>query len=88
LLLAILFPYWPQAYLVGQLAKCDGAEKGFGKMMIEYALAMFTLVKSYIGCRLVRLDCHDHLVSYYESLGFRHIGKNTDGVLNQMVIFI
>ena len=77
-----------QAYLIGQLAKCDGAAKGFGKTMIEYALSTFTKVKKHIGCRFVRLDCYDELIPYYEGLGFRHIGKNADGTHNQMAIII
>ena len=77
-----------QSYLIGQLAKCDGVEKGFGKTMVEYALSIFTSVKSDIGCRFVRLDCYDELIPYYEGLGFRHIGKNADGTHNQMAIII
>ncbi|MDR2699131.1 MAG: hypothetical protein LBB30_05605, partial [Candidatus Methanoplasma sp.] len=48
-----------QAYLLGQLAKADGVEKGFGRMMIEHALDAFSKGNEMFGCRVVRLDCRD-----------------------------
>jgi len=77
-----------QAYLIGQLARADGTEKGFGKAMIVHALQIFAKGKDMFGCHLVRLDCKDELVYYYGSCGFTNIGKNRDGTLNQMVQII
>jgi len=77
-----------QAYLLGQLAKADGVEKGFGKIMIKHALGTFSDGKEMFGCRLVRLDCKDKMLGYYESCGFTQIGKNKSGNLNQMVAII
>ncbi|MDR2698558.1 MAG: GNAT family N-acetyltransferase [Candidatus Methanoplasma sp.] len=77
-----------QAYLLGQLAKADGAERGFGRMMIEHALDAFSKGNEMFGCRVVRLDCKDHLKGYYESYGFTVTGKNHNGTLNQMVTII
>ena len=39
-------------------------------------------------CHLIRLDCEDELVSYYERHGFEIIGKNQDDDLNQMIAVI
>ena len=77
-----------QAYLLGQLAKADGTEKGFGRMMIARALDAFSKGHEMFGCKVVRLDCKDKLMGYYESCGFAYTGKNRDGSLNQMVAII
>jgi len=77
-----------QAYLLGQLAKADGVEKGFGKIMIKQALSTFSIGKEMFGCRVVRLDCKDSMIEYYESCGFSFIRKNSDKQLNQMVAII
>ena len=77
-----------QAYLLGQLAKADGTEKGFGRMMIGRAFDAFSKGHEMFGCKVVRLDCKDKLTKYYESCGFAFTGKNRDGSLNQMVAII
>jgi len=77
-----------QAYLLGQLAKTDGAEKGFGKEMIERALDIFARGNKMFGCRVVRLDCKDQLIDYYESCGFTYADKSHNGALNQMITII
>ncbi|MCL2712148.1 MAG: hypothetical protein FWD37_02575 [Methanomassiliicoccaceae archaeon] len=77
-----------QAFLLGQLARSDEAEKGSGKMMLDHALVILTRIKEKIGCRMVRLDCRDDLIRYYETQGFRRIRKNNEKDLNQMVRFI
>jgi len=77
-----------QAYLLGQLAKADGVEKGFGKEMIRQALNAFAKGKEMFGCRVVRLDCKDRMIDYYESCGFSFVRKNNDRELNQMVAII
>ena len=77
-----------QAYLLGQLAKADGAEKGLGKIMMKRALGIFSNGHEMFGCKVIRLDCKDKLIGYYESCGFAFTGKNRDGSLNQMVAII
>lgn len=37
---------------------------------------------------MVRLDCDDPLVNYYEKLGFSLVAKNEKGNLNQMMTLI
>ena len=77
-----------QAYLIGQLARADEAEKGSGRIMIDEALKTFDEGKRKFGCRMVRLDCRDELIDYYRSNKFRHIRKNCEKDLNQMATFI
>jgi len=77
-----------QAFLLGQLAKADGVEKGFGGTMIKVALATFSKGKEMFGCRVVRLDCRDRMIGYYESFGFSVTKKSKDNTLNQMVLII
>ncbi|AIZ56440.1 hypothetical protein Mpt1_c05500 [Candidatus Methanoplasma termitum] len=77
-----------QAYLLGQLAKADGVEKGFGREMIKRAFHYFAKGNEMFGCRVARLDCRDSLIDYYESCGFTFIRKNFDKELNQMVAII
>lgn len=76
-----------QAYLLGQLAKADDAEDGLGKIMIDRVLEIFKKSHDTVGCRVVRLDCKDALIRYYEKCGFIHIGK-LDKELNQMVMIL
>jgi len=77
-----------QAYLLGQLAKADGAEKGLGKEMMELAIKIFKEGHNMFGCRVIRLDCKDGLLKYYEKNGFTPIGKSKDGTLNQMIMVL
>ena len=77
-----------QSYLLGQLSRSVIAPKGFGKILIESALKELLIARDKVGCRLLRLDCHDKLVPYYKKLGFRFINKNKNGTLNQMIVFI
>ncbi len=77
-----------QAYLLGQLSRSSKAPKGFGEELIKVAFAELEVAKRKVGCRMLRLDCHDELIPYYEGLGFKFIRKNEAGTLNQMVIFI
>ena len=76
-----------QSYLLGQVAKADGVEKGLGRKMMDRALLAFSEGNMMFGCRTIRLDCKNEprLVEYYQSCGFVSIGKNRDNALNQMV---
>ena len=77
-----------QSYLLGQLSRSKDAPKGLGKELVRAALDELSIAKKKVGCRTLRLDCHDELVPYYEGLGFKYICKNREGNLNQMVTFI
>lgn len=77
-----------QAYILGQLAKSDGTEKGFGQKMIDRSMKIFLKGNEMFGCQIVRLDCKDNLIQYYETYGFTHIGKNQEQTLNPMIYVI
>ncbi|MBR4203251.1 MAG: hypothetical protein IKQ93_06730 [Candidatus Methanomethylophilaceae archaeon] len=77
-----------QCYLLGQLSRSKDAPKGFGEVLLKSAFEELKVAKRKVGCRTVRLDCHDELIPYYERYGFKFICKNADGTLNQMVTFI
>ena len=79
-----------QTYLLGQLAKADETERGFGRKMMNNVLEIFKNCYEKVGCRTVRLDCKNEpkLIEYYESHGFISIGKNHDNALNQMVVIM
>ncbi|MBR4225426.1 MAG: hypothetical protein IKR86_01320 [Candidatus Methanomethylophilaceae archaeon] len=77
-----------QAFLLGQLARSRSSPKGFGDVLIDQAVDVIRKAKSLVGCRLLRLDCADELVPYYEKHGFRMIRKNSEKDLNQMMIIV
>ena len=77
-----------QAYMLGQLARSDDAERGSGRTMLDEALKRFSVGKEMFGCRMIRLDCKDELVDYYRSFKFHYIRKNEERNLNQMATFI
>ncbi len=77
-----------QAFLLGQLSRSNVSAPGQGKEFMAFALEMLGEVKKIVGCRVIRLDCKDDLVKYYESVGFHLVGKNKDKDLNQMIGFI
>jgi len=77
-----------QAYLLGQLARSADSPKGFGDVLIQDAVKLLRSAKSVVGCRMLRLDCTDELVSYYSRHGFVRIRRNDEQDLNQMMTFI
>lgn len=77
-----------QAYLLGQLARSRCSPKGFGDALIDFAVGKIREAKQIVGCRVLRLDCSDELLSYYEKHGFTQIRKNPDKDLNQMMIIV
>jgi predicted GNAT family N-acyltransferase len=74
-----------QSYLIGQLGKADGVEKGIGPKLIKYALDIFNQSFRSIGCRTVRLDCKHDLIEYYEKNGFHLVSQEKDGDEYRMV---
>ncbi len=77
-----------QAYLLGQLCRSKDSQPGFGKELIDYAIELVSVCKDIVGCRMIRLDCNDDMVGYYESCGFKVIGKYPGGSLNQMMTLL
>lgn len=77
-----------QAYLLGQLARSKESPKGFGDALIDLAIGKVREAKEIVGCRVLRLDCADELLSYYEKHGFTLIRKNPEKDLNQMMIIV
>lgn len=77
-----------QSFLIGQLSRSAEAPKGLGSYLLDVAFEKLNRARELVGCRIVRLDCHDELVSYYTSHGFKLITKNDDRSLNQMMTVI
>jgi len=77
-----------QAFLLGQLSRSETSVSGQGREFMAFAVEMLGKAKKIVGCRVVRLDCKDDLVEYYENLGFNLVGKNKNKGLNQMIKFI
>lgn len=77
-----------QAYLLGQLVRSKYSPKGFGELLMDFAINKVREAKGIVGCRLLRIDCSDELLGYYEKHGFSKIRKNLDKDLNQMIILI
>ncbi|MDR1690727.1 MAG: hypothetical protein LBR42_02630 [Candidatus Methanoplasma sp.] len=77
-----------QSYLIGQLGKVDGCDKKIGEFAMDFALDVIEDASELIGCRVVRLDCKDALVKYYEGKGFSFLNKNSSGNLNRMVMVL
>lgn len=76
-----------QAYLLGQLSRAKGF-KGFGMILIDEALNRIRAAQEIVGCRVIRLDCADELIGYYQEYGFHFVKKNPDKDLNQMIMLI
>ena len=77
-----------QSYLIGQLSRSKGAPSGFGGVLMDVAFERLRVAKKNVGCRLVRLDCHEELVPYYQKYGFKRVSVNEKGLLNQMMLVI
>jgi hypothetical protein len=77
-----------QAFLLAQLVRSENSPRGFGKELINLAMDVLINAKSLVGCRIVRIDCEDELVSYYIEKGFTLVRPNEEGTLNQMLTFM
>ena len=62
--------------------------KGFGDVLIQDAVKLLRSAKSVVGCRMLRLDCTDELVSYYSRHGVVRIRRDDEQDLNQIMTFI
>ena len=77
-----------QAFLLGQLSRSEDSITGTGRKLVAFAMDMLGEAKKIVGCRMVRLDCGDDLITYYGSLGFKLVEKSKTKGLNQMIRFI
>lgn len=77
-----------QSYLLGQLCRSKASPPGFGKELINRAFKMISVCNAMVGCRMIRLDCEDGLIGYYEKYGFKLIRCSPDGTLNQMMTIL
>ena len=75
-----------QMYLIGQLARSDDSVPGTGAELLDDAFDTIHKAFTAVGCRAVRVDCSDDLVSYYTRHGFTFI-NSSDG-LNRMVALL
>lgn len=62
-----------QSYLLGQLGRADYSYRGMGADLLEDAIAQVKKANLIVGCRVVRVDCLDELIPYYEQHGFRYL---------------
>ena len=62
-----------QSYLLGQLGRADYSYKGMGADLLEDALEIIKQANELVGCRVVRVDCLDEFIPYYEQHGFRYL---------------
>lgn len=69
-----------QTHLLGQLGRADESYSGLGSELIEDAIELVKNANNIVGCRVVRLDCIDGLIHYYENQGFKYLCKTkSDG---------
>jgi len=78
-----------QSYLIGQLGKSDGVEKGIGPELIAFSLSVFEKSFRALGCRTVRVDCKQELIKFYEDNGFILISpeKDEDELYHMVLLF-
>lgn len=62
-----------QCYLLGQLGRADFSYRGMGADLLEDAVAIVKQANELVGCRVIRLDCMDELIPYYEQHGFTYL---------------
>ena len=77
-----------QSYLIGQLSRSENTPKGFGSTLMSDAIEMICDANLIVGCRLVRVDCDNDLISYYSRYGFALINRVSDDCLNQMAYIL
>ena len=77
-----------QMYLIGQLGRADGSEKGFGKQLMADAMGLIREANAIIGCPVVRIDCKPELMEYYTGYGFQSVRMNESGTLMMMVCLL
>ncbi|MFT0898543.1 hypothetical protein [Candidatus Methanoprimaticola sp. MG2] len=62
-----------QSYLLGQLGRADYSYKGMGADLLEDAVELIKQANGIVGCRVIRVDCPDELIPYYEQHDFKYL---------------
>ena len=62
-----------QCYLLGQLGRANFSYRGMGADLLEDAVAIVKQANELVGCRVIRMDCMDELIPYYEQHGFTYL---------------
>lgn len=62
-----------QSYLLGQLGRADYSYKGMGADLLEDAVELIKQANGIVGCRVIRVDCLDELIPYYEQHDFKYL---------------
>jgi hypothetical protein len=75
-------------YLIGQIAKCNGVAKGYGKFLVNTAIEIIKIANSLVSGRILYLDCKDVLVNYYIEQGFKFLRKDAEDIYNQLYMII
>ncbi len=74
-------------FVLGQLSYSE-RYVGFESRLIDEALAVIRTAHNTVGCNLVRLDCADCSVKFYEERGFAIMGRSEKTGLNQMIMLL
>ncbi len=77
-----------QSYLIGQLSKSVDSPQGLGASILNEAVKLILKASNIVGCLVIRVDCSDDLVQYYERNGFRKASVNEESGLNHMVLVL
>lgn len=62
-----------QGYLSGQLGRAGNPYKGMGADLLDDAIEYVMIANEFVGCRVIRVDCADESIPYYEQHGFRYL---------------
>ena len=74
------------AYLIGQLAKREGAPHGIGGKFLLFAIDYIKEAIKIVGGRLIYIECKDSFVSYYKRQGFTLLQRDNETELNQLYL--
>ena len=78
-----------QCRLIGHLGRSTKTEKGFGAVVLGYAVSLSNELAKREGCRVVRIDCTPgKLEEYYADHGFITASMNNDKDLAQMILLL
>ena len=88
LIIPIIFGISIILFTIMNLTPGEPARLILGPYASQSDVETFNQAMGIVGCRVVRLDCHDELIDYYKAHGFRLITTNDDRSLNQMMAFV
>ena len=71
-------------YLISHVCAGTGSPIDLGTIL-NGAMSMIRYSWRTVGCKLIRLDCTDRMLHFYQSRGFTFIRKNEEKDLNQLL---